>query len=517
MVDPHTAKLILNFVHKITKSKKFRSIIVGIFLLAIFIPTAVIFAIGSLASTPSAIFHWGKTSSDYSGGDKKTLNQYNTMQSAFKSAMDDTHKSLLDTIQRDVSANGYVAPSAVKNQAYTGGRPLFAVSAVVTSRPSVSVTTAGGISDGLRQKLLEDVGRLAGRSDAIVAAIQNDTTQDQMENDVASDMEGRGKSPQAITKVLNAMDSDFSSYTAPVQPSSPSGGGSGFSGGKTQPSPPSTPPVQEPPKVTYTVSDDYSDASLIGTADFAISAYSLLTGEDAGSDGFGKAVRQKASAYFTYDKTVSADGKTVTYSVHYNPSAGTTVFGLSANQCTEVAQLSANLQLLVAKLEGKASSVTIVAGLDNNGTGVSDSLVAFIEKWEGYMANWYDDGYGTQTIGYGHIEALPAGFSVPLTAESADALLRYDLSSYIASVQTEFAGTDLKQNQIDALVSLCYNLGPNIWSKISLTNDVKSNAPADVIQRDFQALDHAKGVESAGLLNRRMAEYQAFENGVYTY
>lgn len=502
------------------KSRTFRVIAVVVLIVIFYSPIFTIVAIAGVASTPTAIFGWGKNTKDYSNGDKKTLSQYNTMQKDFKSAMDDAHKNLLDTIQQDISANGYVAQGTAQNQAYVGGRSLFAVSAVAKARLSVSTTAAGGISGELRQQLLADVGRLAGRDDAIVAAIQNDTTQDQMENDVATDMEGHGKSPQAITKVLNAMDSDFSSSTA-SSPPSPSGGNAAPSGGNTQTPPPSpTPPVNQTPKDTYTISDQYSNASLIAAADFAISAYSLKQGETASASGFQKAVQKGAASYLTYTKVSkqNADGSRLfTYAVTFDPTAGSRVFDLSADDSSHVSQLSVNLQLLVAKLEGKASDATITAGVDNNGMGVSDSLIVFIEKWEGFMPNWYNDGYGTQTIGYGHIEALPPGFATPLTTISADELLRTDLTSYIASVQAEFAGVNLKQNQINALVSLCYNLGPNIWSKASLTNDIKSQAPADVIQRDFEALDHVKGAESAGLLNRRMAEYQVFENDVYSY
>lgn len=402
MVDPKTLKLLVSLAHRLLKSKTFRIIAISVLLLLLFSPVFVIVAIAGVASTPTAIFQWGKNAADYNNGDKKTLNEFNTMQTAFHSAMDDEHQSLLNLIQQDITRNGYTQQGA----------------------PTAS---------------------------------------------------------------------------ASADPDSPQ-------------------PVNS--KDLYKINDQYSDASLIAAADFAISAYSLKQGEAASSSGFQKAVQKGAGSYLTYTKTSvqNADGSRLfTYTVQFNAAAGNQVFGLSADDVQHVSQLSINLQLMVAQLEGKASNATITAGTINNGMGVSDSLIAFIEKWEGFVPNWYDDGYGTPTIGYGHIEALPAGFITPLTAETADMLLRTDLSSYIASVQTEFAGTDLKQNQIDALVSLCYNLGPNIWSKISLTNDIKNQASADVIQRDFEALDHVNGAESAGLLNRRMAEYQVFENDVYAY
>lgn len=102
-----------------------------------------------------------------------------------------------------------------------------------------------------------------------------------------------------------------------------------------------------------------------------------------------------------------------------------------------------------------------------------------------------------------------------MTQAQAEDLLKRDLDVFIASVSKEFQGTNLKQSQIDALVSLCYNLGPNIWGKINLTQDVKTNASPDIIKRDFEALDHVKDQVVLGLLRRRDAEYEMYEYGYY--
>ena len=113
------------------------------------------------------------------------------------------------------------------------------------------------------------------------------------------------------------------------------------------------------------------------------------------------------------------------------------------------------------------------------------------------------------TIGYGpwsNRERAP---------HSSTDLLRNDLTSYIISVRNEFSGISLKQNQFDAPASLCYNPGPNIWLGIHLTIDIKGNASADVILKDFQALDHVKSVGIQGLLNRRNAEYKMYEESIY--
>jgi lysozyme len=104
-----------------------------------------------------------------------------------------------------------------------------------------------------------------------------------------------------------------------------------------------------------------------------------------------------------------------------------------------------------------------------------------------------------------------------LSQAQAETLLLSDLQTggYISSVEKEFAGVTLKQNQFDALVCLAYNLGPNIWSKINLTNDIKNGASASVLKTDFESLCHVNGVASSGLLRRRDAEWEMYTQGVY--
>ena len=162
------------------------------------------------------------------------------------------------------------------------------------------------------------------------------------------------------------------------------------------------------------------------------------------------------------------------------------------------------------------SSGTEVSGSgDNNGTGVSEKLIAFIESWEGFVGTAYrGEDYWNQTIGYGHV-IQPGENYTTITQEQADALLRSDLTTYINSVKNQFSAVTLKQNQFDALVSLCYNLGAYIWSSINLTAAVKSNEPAATITQYFQALCHVGTTTSAGLLARRTAEANMYNNGVY--
>lgn len=172
---------------------------------------------------------------------------------------------------------------------------------------------------------------------------------------------------------------------------------------------------------------------------------------------------------------------------------------------------------------GTGGSV-ISAGTANNGMGVSDSCIKFIESWEGFVsgpdaAGAHGVDYWNTTVGYGHVmgDGNDSGITFPLTQASAESLLKSDLSAtYIPSVQKEFGDVSPKQNQFDALVSFCYNLGPYIWSKApTLVSDIKSGASPDKIKSDFEAFDHVGSQVVSGLLRRRDAEAEVYNSGQY--
>ncbi len=148
---------------------------------------------------------------------------------------------------------------------------------------------------------------------------------------------------------------------------------------------------------------------------------------------------------------------------------------------------------------------------------ISDTGVQFIEDHEGYSATAYRGADAqNETIGYGHVIQSGENFS-SLTKTQATSLLENDLSTYEDSVNKEFSGTKLTQNQFDALVSLSYNLGTNIWSKApTLTNDIKSGASASTLKTDFERLSYCNGKQLQGLLNRRDDEWSLFTSGTST-
>lgn len=165
---------------------------------------------------------------------------------------------------------------------------------------------------------------------------------------------------------------------------------------------------------------------------------------------------------------------------------------------------------------GNTYSATM-GGLSQTGNRqVSSSLVNFVAAHEGYSGTAYRGAdVQNQTIGYGHV--IEPGEQIGnLSQAQALGLLEQNLTGPAASVSREFAGTNLSQNQFDALVSFAYNLGDNIWSRApKLVNDIKTGASADVLKADFTQFDHCNGQELKGLYNRRVDEWSLFTTGNY--
>lgn len=87
---------------------------------------------------------------------------------------------------------------------------------------------------------------------------------------------------------------------------------------------------------------------------------------------------------------------------------------------------------------------------------ISQNGINFIKNHEGCFLNSYDDGTGTQTIGYGHTNGVYQGMTI--TQEQAEEYLRQDLAEFENRVNT-FVNVKLTQNQFDALVSFDFNTG----------------------------------------------------------
>jgi lysozyme len=137
--------------------------------------------------------------------------------------------------------------------------------------------------------------------------------------------------------------------------------------------------------------------------------------------------------------------------------------------------------------------------------------LGLIKSFEGLRLDAYTDAVGVWTIGYGHTAAAGAPrprAGLKITKEEADAILAGDLTKYESAV-SRVVSRQPNQNQFDAMVSLCFNVGPRNFSGsrlVKLFNAGDDEGAANA----FLAWRKADGKVLSGLERRREAERRLF-------
>lgn len=142
----------------------------------------------------------------------------------------------------------------------------------------------------------------------------------------------------------------------------------------------------------------------------------------------------------------------------------------------------------------------------------SKKCIEMIKQLEGFVGHAYkclpsEDYY---TIGYGHYGITDANMVV--TREEAEELLNEDLEVVykgLSVCDNYYLFTD---NEYDALVSFCFNLGVGTISQLTDRYTRSKGQIANAIP--YYNHDGAGNVV-AGLTTRREAEYTLFTSGVY--
>jgi len=153
---------------------------------------------------------------------------------------------------------------------------------------------------------------------------------------------------------------------------------------------------------------------------------------------------------------------------------------------------------------------------------LSEKGLRLIAAFEGCKLRMYNDPVGYCTIGYGHLihkgkvgtaPKAEAPYAAGLTQEQAIELLRKDAAVQEAAVNSCIR-VPLKQNQFDALVSLCFNIGTGGLKASSLIRYINSggNNPNEITKL-FGLWNRAGGAVHPGLVGRRKTEALVY-NGV---
>lgn len=142
---------------------------------------------------------------------------------------------------------------------------------------------------------------------------------------------------------------------------------------------------------------------------------------------------------------------------------------------------------------------------------MSESGLKFLIKEEGMKLSPYKDSVGVATIGVG-CTYYENGKKVemsdkPISEFRAQELFRNLLDHYELTVYSS-TRDDINQNQFDALVSLCFNIGPSAFKKSTLLSKVNKNPNDPSIGLAFEMWKNAGGKPI--LLQRRKREYKLY-------
>ncbi|MCP5245696.1 MAG: lysozyme [Burkholderiales bacterium] len=167
---------------------------------------------------------------------------------------------------------------------------------------------------------------------------------------------------------------------------------------------------------------------------------------------------------------------------------------------------------------------------------LSEKGIEFLKSIETFRPKPYDDQTGKEitewckgaTIGYGHLigKAVWLRISVVklgklileggISEEQGALLLRYDLERFEAAVLSKVDRDHINQNEFDALVILCYNIGTYAFTTSSLARMLKGEKTGyRTIEAAWKAWEKSQGRVMQGLINRRNAEWRIYSEGVY--
>jgi len=140
--------------------------------------------------------------------------------------------------------------------------------------------------------------------------------------------------------------------------------------------------------------------------------------------------------------------------------------------------------------------------------------IKLLKAFEGWRSKAYRDSVGVWTIGYGHTSMAGSPKVTPnmtITKAQGEAILKKDLKKYEKAVN-DYVRVQLTQEQFDALVSFCYNVGPGNFKKSSVLRYVNARRFEDVPSR-LMIWNKAGGKVLRGLTRRRAAEGELWSSG----
>jgi len=145
---------------------------------------------------------------------------------------------------------------------------------------------------------------------------------------------------------------------------------------------------------------------------------------------------------------------------------------------------------------------------------LDETGVNFLIQEEGIVLHPYLDSAGIATIGVGctyyedgtHVKMTDQ----PITRERAIGLFKNVVATFEGTV-THVLQVEVTQNQFNALVSLCYNIGSGAFANSTLLKKINDSAPLPEVETWFLVWN--KVGTQAILLGRRKREFELYQTG----
>lgn len=135
--------------------------------------------------------------------------------------------------------------------------------------------------------------------------------------------------------------------------------------------------------------------------------------------------------------------------------------------------------------------------------------IDLIKSFEGFKSKPYKCPAGIPTIAYG-ATFYPNGKKVTMSdkavTEAEGVELLKDMLSKFEQYVDSYCIDTITQNQFDALVSFCYNVGPANLKSSTLIKKVNANPNDPDIRTEFMKWNKGGGKVLKGLTTRRKAE-----------
>ena|SRR5579872_6878583 len=144
---------------------------------------------------------------------------------------------------------------------------------------------------------------------------------------------------------------------------------------------------------------------------------------------------------------------------------------------------------------------------------IIDSAEKFVASNEGCKLTAYLDPAGVPTIGYGttRVNKLPVKLGMTITLQQAEECLQSDCDNIKIDL-FHILTVDLKNNQVDALVDFCYELGINAFHGSTLYKVIENDMTVteDLFTRWDKIHKDGQLIEVPGIKSRREREFLLF-------